>query len=147
VRKSHKKGGFVGYEFVTGCGTCGKDFTFLWVLDQVRVGPQSVAKITCPACVIAFHQKFSDLTPLKTRERELLSSRPVRTVEVTYDCPSCGMRGISMSLMHTDLSWEDLAKETLQTAICNNTICARRGVKQKITPGRTRLGALNPFWS
>jgi DNA-directed RNA polymerase subunit RPC12/RpoP len=145
--KSREKAGFVGYEFVAGCGTCGKDFTILWVLDQMRVGPQSVAKITCPACGVRFNQKFSDLIPLEERGHELPTGRPVRTVEVIYDCPSCGMRGISMSLVHTDLSWEDLAKETVQTAVCSNTICARRGLKQKITPGRTRLGALNPFWS
>jgi DNA-directed RNA polymerase subunit RPC12/RpoP len=137
----------VDYEFIAGCGTCGKDFTIIWVLDRLRVGPQSVAKITCPACGARFHQKFSDLVPCKTRGLELPAGRPVRTVEVIYDCPSCGMRGISMRLVHTDMSWEDLAKETMQTAVCNNNICSRRGLKQKIALGRTRLGALNPSWS
>ena len=83
----------MGYEFVTGCGTCGKDFTFLWVLDQMRVGPQSVAKITCPACGIRFYQKFSDLVPFKVRGIGFLTGRHVRTMELIYDCPSCGMRG------------------------------------------------------
>jgi DNA-directed RNA polymerase subunit RPC12/RpoP len=137
----------VDYEFVTSCATCSKEFTILWVLDQRRVGPESVAKITCPACGVRFHRKISEFIPLKARELDLLTGRPVRTVELIYDCPSCGLRGIFMSLVHTDFSWEDLAQETNQTAVCHNTSCARKGLPQKITLGRTRLGALNPSCS
>ena len=136
----------MGHEFLTNCATCGKDFTILWVLDQVRVGPESVAKITCPACGVRFYQKLSDLIPFKSRGLDLITGRPVRTVELIYDCPSCGMRGISKTLVHTDLSWKDLAQETIQTAICNNAICRSKGLQQKMTLGRTRLGALNPSW-
>ena len=112
-------------------------------MDQIRVDPETVAKITCPACGERFNQKFSDLIPLKVRGLHLLSGRPVRTVELIYDCPSCGMGGISMTIVHTDLSWEELAKETIQTAVCNNAICPQRGLQQKVKPGRTRLGTLN----
>ena len=133
------------YEFVTTCATCGKDFTILWVMDQIRVGPESIARITCPACEERFYQKVSDLIPLKGRGLDLLTGRPVRTVELVYDCPSCRMRGISITLVHTDLSWEELASETAHTTVCNNAICAQRGLLKKVKPGRTRLGTLNPL--
>jgi hypothetical protein len=134
----------VEYEFVTTCARCGKDFKLLWVMDQIRIGPKSVARISCPACEERFYQKVSDLIPLKGRGLDLLTGRPVRTVELVYDCPSCCMRGISITLVHTDLSWDELADETIHTTVCNNTICAQRGLLQKVKPGRTRLGTLNP---
>jgi len=134
----------VDHEFVTTCPTCCKDFAILWVKDQIRVGAKSVARITCPTCGGRFYQKVSDLIPFKAGGQAFLIGRPVRTVELVYDCPSCGMRGISMSLIHTDLSWEDLAKETDEIAVCKNTICSKRGLQQQLKPTRTRLGALNP---
>jgi DNA-directed RNA polymerase subunit RPC12/RpoP len=134
------------YEFVTTCAKCGKDFTVFWVMDQIRVGPESVAKISCPACGERFYQKVSDLIPFKARGLNLLTGHPVRTVELVYDCPSCGLRGISITLVHTDLSWEDLANEAIQATVCNNTICSQRGLPQKIRPGRTGLGTLNASW-
>jgi len=134
----------MNYEFVITCARCGKDFKLLWVMDQMRVGPKSVARITCPACEERFYQMVSDLVPLKARGPDLLTSRPVRTVELVYDCPSCLMRGISTTLMHTDLSWDDLATETVHTTVCYNARCPHRGLQQKLKPGRTRLGSLNP---
>jgi DNA-directed RNA polymerase subunit RPC12/RpoP len=136
----------VDYEFVTACVKCGKDFTIFWVMDQIRVGPNSVARICCPACGERFFQKVSDLIPLKGRRVELPKGRPVRTVELIYDCPSCGMRGIYMNLVHTDLSWDDLARETIHLVICKNTVCPQRGLQQNVNPVRTRLGAFNPSW-
>ena len=135
------------YEFVTTCAKCGKFFTIFWVMDQIRVGPESVAKITCPACGERFYQRVSDLIPIKARGLSLLTGRPVRTVELVYDCPSCGMREISVTLVHTDLSWEDLVKETIQTTVCNNTTCPQSGLQQKVKPGRTGLGTLNASWA
>jgi hypothetical protein len=135
------------YEFVTTCPKCGTDFTIFWVMDKIRVGPESVAKIACPACGGRFYQKVSDLIPFKAQGKGLPTGRPVRTVELLYDCPCCGMHGISMALVHTDLSWEDLYNEAVQTSVCNNTTCPRRGLVQNVKPGRTRLGALNPAWS
>jgi hypothetical protein len=137
----------VDFEFVTNCVTCGKSFRILWAIDRLRVGPESVAKITCPACKVRFYQKFSDLVPFKPVGPGFLTGRPVRTMELIYDCPSCGMRGISVTLMHTDMSWEDLAKETIQTAVCNNAKCVRMGREQKIVLGATRLGMVNSAWS
>ena len=137
---------FVAYEFITACANCGKDFMIFWVMDLIRVGPESVARITCPACGERSFQKVSDLIPFKGRKMGLLKGRPVRSVELIYDCPSCGMRPISMTMVHTDLSWDDLARETIHSAICNNTICPQKGLQQKLKPGRTRLGALNPSW-
>jgi hypothetical protein len=72
--------------------------------------------------------------------------RPVRTVELIYDCPSCGMPGIFMILVHTDLAWDDLARESIHPIICKNTVCPQRGLQQEVRPVRTRLGALNPLW-
>lgn len=135
------------FEFVTQCASCGKNFRILWVMDALRVGPESVAKITCPACKVRFYQKLSDLVPYKSQEEGFLTGRPVRTMELIYDCPSCGMRGISVTLVHTNLSWEDIAKETIQTAVCTNANCERRGSEQEILFGETRLGTLNSAWS
>jgi DNA-directed RNA polymerase subunit RPC12/RpoP len=134
----------VDYEFITTCAKCGKDFVIFWVMDPVRVGPTSVAKIACPTCGERSYQKVSDLIPFKNRKGGIVTGRPVRTVELIYDCPSCGMRGISVTVVHTDLSMEDLARETIQPAVCRNTICPQRGLQQKVKPMRTRLGALNP---
>src|ERR1700731_431243 len=111
-------------------------------MDKIRVGPESVAKIACPACGERFYQKVSDLIPFKfnAEGKGLLTGRPVRTVELVYDCPSCGMHGISVALMHTDLSWEDLANEAIQTTVCHSTICPQRGSQQTLKPTRTGLG-------
>src|ERR1700733_4118616 len=124
------------YEFITTCATCRKDFTILWMMDQIRVGLKSIARISCPVCRERFYQKASNLIPFKGPRRGLLIGRPVRTVELIYDCPSCGMRGISMTPVYADFSWEDLVKETSQTAVCNNYICSRKGLQQKVKPGR-----------
>lgn len=132
------------HEFVTTCAACHKDFTILWVMDRIRVGPKSVALITCPACRKRFHLNVSDLIPFKAEGQALHIGRPVRTVELIYDCPSCGMRGISITLVHTDLSWEDLSRNTIYYAICHNAICSKRGLQQQLNPTHTRLGTLNP---
>ena len=132
------------YEFVIACMKCGKESMIFCVLDRIRVGPKSVARLSCPACGERFFQRVSDLTPFKGRRIGLLMGRPVRTVEIVYDCTTCGMRGIYMNLVHTDLAWDDLAKETIHPVICKNTICPQKGLQQRLKPVRTRLGALNP---
>src|SRR6202521_3828199 len=131
------------YEFVSRCTTCGKDFMICWVMDQLRIGPGTLARISCPDCGGRFYQKAGDLIPVKNGRLGLLPGRPVRTVELIYDCPSCGMRGISVTLVHTDLSWEDLSQET-ELCVCSNSPCPKRGLQQKLHPTRTGLGALNP---
>jgi hypothetical protein len=70
---------------------------------------------------------------------------PVRSVEVDYDCPCCGSRGILISLLHTDLSWDELSKEQVETAVCDNAPCPQKGFLQKLKPSRVVLGALNPI--
>ena len=143
-----KEARFMDYEFVATCTICGNDFSILWVMDKLRVGPESVAKIACPVCGESFYQKAGGLIPFKAQGREgLPTGRPVRTVELVYDCPCCGMHRISMALVHTDLSWEDLSNEAVQTTVCNNTICSQRGLQQEVKPTRTGLGTLNPSWS
>jgi transcription elongation factor Elf1 len=137
----------VDYEFVTNCPRCGKEFTMFWVMNRVQVGPGTVAKITCPACARRFDQRAADLIPFKSKGVDLLTGRSVRTVELIYDCPSCGMREISVTLVHTNLSWEDLAKKNILTAACNSAICPQRGLRQRLKLGRARLGALNASWS
>jgi len=90
---------------------------------------------------------FPDLwgkIPFKARGVEVLTGRPVRTVELVYDCPTCGMHGISMTRGHTDLSWEDLVDETVYATVCSNAFCSKRGLEQQVKPARTRLGTLNP---
>ena len=114
-------------------------------MDQMPVGPENVAKIDCPACGETFYQKFSDHTPFKVRERDILTGCPVRTVELIHDCPFCGKRGISMAIIQTNLSWKGMVKESTQAAICNNVLCSRRRLLQEIMLGRTRLGAPNPL--
>ncbi|MCU1342631.1 MAG: hypothetical protein JWN92_2054 [Candidatus Acidoferrum typicum] len=52
-----------------------------------------------------------------------------------------------MTLVHTDLSWEDLIQETIETAVCNNIICPKKGLEQRVKPARTRLAALNASWA
>jgi len=76
--------------------------------------------------------------------QKLAVGRPVRSVEVDYDCPCCGQRGILISLLHTDLSWDELSKEHVQTAVCDNGLCRQRGILQKLKPSRVVLGSLNP---
>jgi hypothetical protein len=40
----------VAYQFVTKCINCAKEFEVLWVMDSTRIGPKTVARITCPLC-------------------------------------------------------------------------------------------------
>jgi hypothetical protein len=49
-----------------------------------------------------------------------------------------------MSLLHTDLSWDELSKESVQTAACDNGLCPQKGSLQKLKPTRVILGSLNP---
>jgi hypothetical protein len=77
--------------------------------------------------------------------QSLAFGRPVRSVEVDYDCPHCSNRGILVSLLHTDLSWGELSNEYEQTAVCDNGLCPQSGLPQKLKPSRVVLGALNPL--
>jgi GAF domain-containing protein len=134
----------VPVQFVTVCPLCGKEFMLLWVMDPIRVGPDSVAKITCPICAKRFVQVQSDLLAVLDPPNDLSAGRPVRTTELVYDCPSCGMPEIAVTLLHTDLSWEELSRETTELCVCSYSRCPKRGLQQKLHPTRTGLGALNP---
>jgi DNA-directed RNA polymerase subunit RPC12/RpoP len=136
----------VDYKFITTCGECGKEFMVFWVMDRSLVRPESVAEITCPVCGMRFYQSARGLLPYETRANDLFAGRPVRTVEIAYDCPHCGNSAVFVSLVHTDLPWEDLSREANQVAICNRAACPQRGLPQKLKPTRTQLGALNPGW-
>ena len=136
----------VAYRFVTRCANCGKQFGILWVMDLTRrVDPETVARITCPLCGNRFDQDAKDLLQIGSQIQYLVVGRPVRDVEVDYDCPHCSNRGISVSLLHTDLSWEELSEEHVQTAVCDNDLCPQRGLLQKLKPSRVVRGALNPI--
>ena len=132
------------YQFVTSCVICAKPFGVLWVMDSIQVGTKSVARITCPLCGNRFQQDAKDLVPIGPQIRNLVVGRPVRSVEVDYDCPHCNDRGTLVSLLHTDLSWDELCKENVETAVCDNGLCPQRGLLQKLKPSRVVLGALNP---
>jgi DNA-directed RNA polymerase subunit RPC12/RpoP len=135
----------VAYQFVTRCANCAKQFGILWVMDSTRrVDPKTVARITCPRCEKRFYQDAKDLLEIGSQIQNLVFGRPVRSVEVDYDCPYCSNRGILVSLLHTDLSWGELSKEQVQTAVCDNGLCRQRGLPQKLKPSRVALGSLNP---
>ena len=135
----------MAYQFVARCANCAKEFGILWVMDTTRrLSPKTVAKITCPLCRKRFYQDAKDLLPIGSQIENLVVGRPVRSVEVDYDCPHCSNRGILVSLLHTDLSWDELSNEHLQTAACDNGLCPQRGFLQKLKPSRVGLGSLNP---
>jgi DNA-directed RNA polymerase subunit RPC12/RpoP len=134
----------MAYQFVTSCANCGKQFGVLWVMDSIRSGPKNVARITCPLCRKRFYQEAKDLLPIGSRAQSFVFGRPVRSVEIEYDCPLCGNPRIVVSLLHTELSWEELSRENVQTAACDNGLCPQRGLPQKLKPTRVGLGALNP---
>jgi DNA-directed RNA polymerase subunit RPC12/RpoP len=132
----------VAYQFVTRCAHCAKEFGILWVMDSAR--PKTLARITCPLCGKRFYQDAKDLLQIGSQIQNLVFGRPVRSVEVDYDCPYCSNRGILVSLLHTDLSWVELSKEHEQSAVCDNGLCPQRGLLQKLMPSRVVLGSLNP---
>jgi DNA-directed RNA polymerase subunit RPC12/RpoP len=134
----------VAYQFVTKCINCAKEFGVLWVMDATRIGPKTVARITCPLCRKRFYQNAKDFFPIGSQIKNFLVGRPVRSVEVDYDCPCCSNQAISVALLHTDLSWDELSKEHVQTAVCNNGLCPQKGLLQKLKPSRVLLGSLNP---
>jgi len=109
-----------------------------------RTGPKTVAKITCPLCRKRFDQDAKDLLQIGSQLQNLVFGRPVRSVEVDYDCPHCSDRGILVSRLHTDLSWDELSNEQVQTAVCNNDLCPQSGLLQELKPSRVVLGSLNP---
>ena len=134
----------MAYQFVTKCASCAQQFGVVWVMDSTRTGPESIARITCPLCRKSFHQHAGDLLPIGSQIQNLVVGRPVRSVEVDYDCPYCGKRGIVVSLLHTDLSWDELSKDHVQTAACHNGLCPHRGLSQKLKPSRVLLGVIEP---
>jgi DNA-directed RNA polymerase subunit RPC12/RpoP len=135
----------MSYQFVARCVNCGKQFGILWVMDLSRVGPKAVARITCPLCRKRFSQHAVDLLPVASQIQDFVVGRPVRSVEMDYDCPNCGKLGILVATLHTDLSWDELSKEEgVRTATCDNDLCPQRGLLQKLKPARVLLGALNP---
>jgi len=113
-------------------------------MDPIRVGPESIAEITCPICGKRFHLAPGNLLPVPNPPNNLAAGRPVRTAELVYDCPSCGMRGLTVTLVHTDLSWEELSLETTELCVCSNLPCPKKGLQQNLHPTRTGFGALNP---
>jgi DNA-directed RNA polymerase subunit RPC12/RpoP len=135
----------VSYQFVTTCTNCSEQFGIVWVMDLTRrVGPKTVARITCPLCGTRFYQDAKDLLQIGSQVQKLVFGRPVRSVEVDYDCPYCSNRGIMVSLLHTDLSWGELSKEHEQNAVCGNGLCPQKGLLQHLKPSRVILGSLNP---
>jgi len=135
----------VAYQFVARCANCAMQFGVLWVMDPTRrVGLKTVARITCPLCRKRFDQDAKDLLEIGSKIQDLVVGRPVRSVEVDYDCPCCGSPGILISLLHTDLSWGELSEEHVQTAVCDNGRCPQRGLPQELKPSRVVLGSLNP---
>jgi len=136
----------VAYQFVAKCADCAKQFGVIWVMDPTRrVGLKTIAKITCPLCRTRFYQDAKDLREVGSEIQFLVVGRPVRNVEVDYDCPHCLKRGILVSLLHTDLSWDELSfsGEHVQNAVCDNGLCSKKGLPQKLKPSRVVLGALN----
>jgi len=113
-------------------------------MDPIQVGTKNVARITCPLCGKRFEQDAKELLPIGPQIRNLVVGRPVRSVEVDYDCPRCSNRGILVSVLHTDLSWDEFFKENVETAVCDNGVCPQRGLLQKVKPSRVVLGSLNP---
>jgi hypothetical protein len=142
--KVSEKDSAVDYQFVTKCPKCSKGFAFIWVMDPIRVGPGSVARIKCPTCSEKFYRTVKDLLPYTARGQLLVAGRPVRSVEIAYDCSFCGNHEISVSILHTDLSWEELSEETGLEAVCNKALCPQRGLPQVPRPARVRVGALVP---
>ena len=135
----------MAYRFVITCANCAKQFGVLWVMDSTRrADPKTVARITCPFCSNRFYLDAKDLLQFGSQMHDLVFGRPVRSVEVDYDCPYCSNRGILISLLHTDLSWDELSMEQLQTAVCDNGLCPQKGILQKLKPSRVLLGSLNP---
>jgi DNA-directed RNA polymerase subunit RPC12/RpoP len=134
----------MAYQFVTTCANCGEQFGVLWVMDSIRDGPKSFARITCPLCRKRFDQDAKDLLPVESHTQNLKFGRPVRRVEIDYDCPHCGNPRILVSLLNTELSWDELSREHVQTGACNNGLCPHGGLRQKLKPSRVVLGALNP---
>jgi hypothetical protein len=135
----------MAYQFVTKCVNCAKEFGILWVMDPIQVGTK-VARLTCPLCAKRFNQNAKELLPIGHQRRNLVVGRPVRSVQIGYDCPCCGNRGVVISLLHTDLCWDELSKEKedVQTAACYNGLCPQRGILQRLKPTRVVLGSLNP---
>src|SRR6266481_3691549 len=132
------------YQFVTCCAICAKRFGVLWVMDPIQVGTKNFATITCPLCGSRFSQDAKELVPVGFEIHNLVVGRPVRSVEIDYDCHRCGSRSILVSLLHTDLSWDELFKENVQTGVCDNSHCPKKGLLQKLKPSRVVLGSLNP---
>jgi DNA-directed RNA polymerase subunit RPC12/RpoP len=132
------------YQFVTSCAICAKPFGVLWVMDPIQVGTKNVARITCPFCRKRFSQDAKALLPIGSQIQNLVVGRPVRSVKIEYDCSYCSSSGILESLLHTDLSWDELSKENAETAVCDNGLCPQRGLLQKLKPSRVVLGSLNP---
>jgi hypothetical protein len=113
------------YQFVTSCAICAIPFGVVWVMDPTQIGTKNVARITCPFCRNRFSQDANDLLPIGSEIQDLVVGRPLRSVEIEYDCPCCSTRGILVSLLHTDLSWDELSKENVETAICDNGFAHR----------------------
>jgi DNA-directed RNA polymerase subunit RPC12/RpoP len=134
----------MAYQFVTNCANCGKQFGVLWVMASIRVGPKSVARITCPLCGKRFDQDAKDLLPVGSHTQNFVFGRPVRSAEIEYDCPCCGNPRILVLFLHTELTWDELSREHVQTGACNNGLCPHGGLRQKLKPTRVGLGALNP---
>lgn len=134
----------MGYQFVTSCAICAKRFGVLWVMKPIHVGTKNIATITCPLCGSRFSQDAKELVPVGSEIHNLVVGRPVRSVEIDYDCPRCGSRSILVSLLHTDLSWDEVCKEHGEMGVCVNSFCLKRGLLQKLKPSRVVVGSLNP---
>jgi len=134
----------VAYEFATNCAICAKPFALLWVMEPIQVGTKTVATITCPFCGARFSQDAKNLRPIGSDIHNLVVGRSVRSVEIDYDCPCSGNRSISVSLLHTDLTWDELSKENVQMGVCDNRLCPQRGLPQKLKPSRAVVGSLSP---
>ena len=131
----------MGYQFVTSCAICTKRFGVLWVMNPIQVGMKNVATITCPLCGSRFSQDAKELVPVGSEIHNLVVGRPVRSVEIDYECPLVAR--ICIAFAH-DLSWNELSIQNVQSGVCDNRFCPKRGLHQELKPSRVLLGSLNP---
>lgn len=125
---------------VATCPGCKTGFRVIWRVDESKLRPSSVIRITCPRCWHHFDQVTANLKVLSDGVEEFPAGMPVRHLKLLYDCPNCGKPNVSVWPLYTDLP-DRVLLQRRDPVRCDNQSC---GCSRRPQPGRVSRIVADP---
>ncbi len=130
---------------VATCPGCRTRFRVVWRVDESKLRPSSVLRITCPGCWHHFDQITANLTMLSDGQDGFPTGMPVRHLKLVYDCPNCGKPNVSVWPTYTDLP-DRVLLQRMDLVKCDNQSCSCSKRPQRAQVSRIVAAAAGVHW-